>query len=82
MQYKTKHTTDREISFEEASIEAEKGDANSQCFLGMVYYAGVQVPKDVDESLKWYRKAVAQGHETAEYYLGRVLEAEGDNYGH
>jgi TPR repeat protein len=73
--------TNREISFEEAKKLAEQGDADSQCFLGMVYYAGKQVTKNVDESLKWYRKAVAQGHSTAEFYLKHALEAIGDTHG-
>jgi TPR repeat protein len=36
---------------------AEQGNADAQCFLGMMYYNGYGVQKDYAQAAKWYRKA-------------------------
>ncbi len=41
---------------------AEKGDANAQYKLGIMYSNGWGMPADVTEATKWYRKAANQGH--------------------
>lgn len=53
--------------------QAEKGDAEAQFSLGLLYDRGRGVPKDKSEALRWYRLAATQGDMFAESALG-------DNY--
>ena len=57
-------------SFQEAKIEAEKGDAAAQFNLGFMYRDGDGVPKDEAEAVKWFRKAADQGLANAQLNLG------------
>lgn len=52
--------------------DAEKGDAESQCILGMEYSQGQGVPQDYGEAEKWYRKAAEQGHAKAQHNLAMM----------
>src|SRR4029079_2561248 len=54
--------------------KAEKGDADAQFTLGMMYYEGRSVPRDYVESARWFRKAAEQGHAIAQYALGAIYE--------
>ena len=56
--------------FEETLRRAQQGDALAQERLGRMYYDGEGVPKDYQESLKWYRKAAEQGDAFAQASLG------------
>ena len=49
---------------------AEKGDAEAQNNLGVMYDYGEGVPKDFAEAVKWYRKAAVQGDVEAQTNLG------------
>ena len=53
--------------------QAEKGDAEAQFNLGLLYDRGQGVPKDKSEALRWYRLAAMQGDAFAQNALG-------DNY--
>jgi TPR repeat protein len=53
--------------------QAEKGDAEAQFNLGLLYDRGREVPKDKSEALRWYRLAATQGDTFAQNSLG-------DNY--
>ena len=53
--------------------QAEKGDAEAQFNLGLLYDRGQGVPKDKREALRWYRLAAMQGDAFAQNALG-------DNY--
>ena len=59
-----------EKKFEEAADlwikAANKGFAEAQYALGLLYEEGDGVGKSVDEALKWYNKAAEQGHEEAQ----------------
>jgi hypothetical protein len=52
--------------------KAEKGDAESQNLLGIIYSSstGLNISNDV-ESVEWYLKAAKQGNSSAQYELGR-----------
>src|SRR5471030_2832183 len=58
---------------------AEKGDADSQEFLGAAYAIGYGVPQDYAMAVTWYRKAAEQGKIGAQftlaemYYQGKVV---------
>lgn len=48
---------------------AERGDADSQFALGLMYENGDGVPEDYAEAAKWYRKAAKQGDADAQHNL-------------
>ncbi len=49
---------------------AEHGNAGAQCDLGVCYYNGDGVSKDMTEAVKWCRKAAEQGNASAQFNLG------------
>ena len=53
--------------------KAEKGDAAAMRMLGVMYYNGLNVPKNEAEGLKWYRKAADAGSAAAQKEL-KALE--------
>ena len=53
---------------------AEQGHADSQNYLGLMYYTGRGVAEDAAEAVKWYRKAAEQGYASAQYFLGRMFD--------
>lgn len=55
--------------------DAEKGDAEAQTDLGILYYRGRGVPKDYAKAVELWRKAAAQGDAQAENNLGEAHEA-------
>lgn len=55
---------------------AEKGDANAEYNLGLLYAAGHGVPQDYAQAGEWYRKAATQGVAAAQFNLG-VMYANG-----
>lgn len=56
-------------------FSAERGDANSQYFMGEHYELGDSgVSQDQRIALDWYKKAAAQGHAAAMYKLGTFHE--------
>ncbi len=53
--------------------KADKGDAAAMRMLGVMYYNGLNVPKNEQEGLKWYRKAADHGSKAAQKEL-KLLE--------
>ena len=49
---------------------AEQNHPMAQNSLGICYYTGQDVGKDVAEAVKWYRKGADQGFAHAQYNLG------------
>ena len=45
--------------------KADKGDAAAMRMLGVMYYNGLNVPRNEQEGLKWYRKAAEAGSKAA-----------------
>lgn len=58
---------------------AEKGHAESQFKLGVMYFNGRGVAQDFAKAMKWWRKAADQGHAEARNVSKLLLE--GMNYG-
>jgi predicted alpha/beta-hydrolase family hydrolase len=50
-------------------IRAEQGDAESQLWLGSMYYYGKGVPQNFVDSARWFRRSAEQGNPKAEYSL-------------
>ncbi len=55
---------------------AERGDAEAQHNLGLMYAKGEGVPRDDSEAVKWFRLAAEQGNANAQQTLG-VMYLEG-----
>ena len=60
--YKTAATAYKEL--------VEKGDADAQVGLGMLYMTGQGVEKDINRAIEWFRLAAAQGNRFAQNKLG------------
>ena len=61
--------------YKNAKSTAEKGDAESQGFVGGCYYYGEGVTKDYAEAAKWFRKAAEQGNALSQNFLGACYES-------
>ena len=58
------------LKFQNCMAQAKRGDAISQYNAGAYYNNGDGVPRDLVQSLYWYRKAAEQGFLNAQYRLG------------
>ena len=63
--------------YEKIKANAVKGDALAQYDLGLMYYHGKGVLKDVNEAVKWWAIAAIRGQENAQYTLG-VMYSKGE----
>lgn len=54
----------------ELKNKAEQGNAEAQYSLGVCYRCGDGVEKNLEEAIKWYRKAAEQGYARAQHNLG------------
>ena len=52
--------------------QAQKGNAQAQFKLGLMYVLGQGVPQDDVEAVKWFRLAADQGDAYAQYSLGEM----------
>jgi len=50
--------------------KAEQGNVDAQYNLGIMYYHGEGVPKNLDEALHWFHLAAEQNDADAQYNLG------------
>ncbi|MBW2117051.1 MAG: SEL1-like repeat protein, partial [Deltaproteobacteria bacterium] len=55
---------------------AEKGYADAQNYVGLMYDEGKGVRRDERESLKWFQKAADQGHAGAQRYIALIKDAQ------
>ncbi|MFC1835614.1 hypothetical protein ACFL2Q_12900 [Thermodesulfobacteriota bacterium] len=53
-------------------MRAKQGDARSQYYLAGLCLDGKGVPKDLNEAVKWYRRAAEQRYEPAKRVLDRL----------
>lgn len=53
---------------------AEQGGANSKLLLGHAYLEGRWLPRDLNESASWYKKAAEQNDGYGLYFYGKCLE--------
>lgn len=52
--------------------EANQGDVHAMHALAIWYFYGINVPKDRDRGLEWYRKAAAAGSDAARQELAQI----------
>jgi TPR repeat protein/CHAT domain-containing protein len=64
-------------SFQVIVEKAERGDAEAQFNLGLMYQKGEGVAQNDVEAAKWFRKAAEQGHAAASGSLGWLLITQG-----
>ena len=55
---------------DEIRARADKGDAEAQNRLGLIYGIGEGVEQDRVEAARWFRLAAMQGEANAQYHLG------------
>jgi uncharacterized protein len=58
------------IAFRKLRPLAERGDAEAQVILALMYQQGSGVPQDAVMAAHWYLTAAEQGHVGAQYQLG------------
>ena len=61
---------DKEQALQELRTRAEGGNARAQVVIGILYAEGRGVPKDEQESVRWYKLAAAQGEAKAQRRVG------------
>ena len=64
-----------ETRIEKLLRASEKGKASAQSELGLCYYTGDGISRDVRESLRWFLLAARQGDARAQFYLGRAYSS-------
>jgi TPR repeat protein len=69
----TLKTTD-EKRFSRCLRQAKKGDAKAQNEVGMMYYTGVGLARDVDQAVEWYERSAQQGDPEGQNKLGLMYE--------
>ena len=52
-----------------------RGHADAEYNLGLCFFEGEGVKKDMVEAAKWFRKAAEQGHVGAQYYLAECYHS-------
>jgi len=57
--------------------DAQNGSAHAQDMVANYYYLGLGVDQDLNEAVKWWRKAAEQGYRHAQYWMG-ILHSKGD----
>jgi len=76
--FKTAEDAYKEGDYETAAREflplAEDGDHRAMYALGSMYAAGHGVPMDLQEALKWFRKAATYGRPDAQYKIGVMYD--------
>jgi uncharacterized protein len=55
-------------------LAAEQGNIKAQYHLGLMYYEGKGVTKDLEKAFHWFKKAAEQGDIKAQYHLGSCYE--------
>ena len=51
---------------------AREGDAEAMYYLGIMYYEGWGVDKDLDKAVEWWKKANRRGSLDAKYMLQTI----------
>ena len=65
---------DYETAFVELKPLADQGDIDAAFRVGFMYTHGQGVPQDLDEAIRWVRKAAEAGHPEAQYNMGLNYE--------
>ena len=63
---------DYQAAFKEWKPLADKGDANAQCNLGIMFQKGLWVDKDPGEAFRLFQSAADKGNAQAQYQLAQM----------
>ncbi len=55
--------------------QAERDDSNAQNYLGIQYYLGLGVERDINKAFYWYEKSAKAGNPEAQRNLGAIYES-------
>ena len=66
------YATSTSIMFMDLEISAQYGHADAQCLLALMYEEGINIDKDVDNAIYWYRRAAQYGNAEAIKALERL----------
>ena len=69
---KAKIEKGKQAAYSEIRAAAERGDANAQFNLGLMYEEGRGVAQDYAQAVAWYRKAADQGNANGQAGLGAM----------
>jgi TPR repeat protein len=64
--------------FQAQRVQAMKGDARAQYYLGEMYERGLGTSQNIDEAYKWYAKAAQKGDSWAKSKLSLRAKIEED----
>ncbi|HZF69964.1 tetratricopeptide repeat protein [Sulfuricurvum sp.] len=53
-------------------LAAYKRNSEAQFHMGMIYFYGEGVEKDIDQAMEWWKKAMKNGHVDAAYRLSEI----------
>lgn len=53
-------------------LAAYKRNSEAQFHMGMIYYYGEGVEKDIEQAMEWWKKAMKNGHVDAAYRLSEI----------
>ncbi len=62
------------LAVKEFRAGAEKGEADCQFNLALIYEKGIGITQDEKEAVVWYRKSAEQGNANAQFNLGVLYE--------
>lgn len=62
------------LAVSEFRTAAEKGEADCQFNLALMYEQGIGMAKDEKQAVVWYRKSAEQGNSNAQFNLGVLYE--------
>ena len=65
---------DFQTAFEAWQPLAERGDADAQFRLGVLFDRGLGTREDPFAAVEWYRRAAEQGHAGGQYFLAQAYE--------
>ena len=57
---------------EDITKNAKKGNVDAQYDLGVMYYEGIKVPKEIEKAVDWFTRSAEQGDKEAQYTLGVI----------
>ena len=60
------------LALKEVTPLAQRGHADAQHLLGLMYYMGRGVPRDYRQAMLWHRRAAEQGKADAQYVVGAM----------
>lgn len=63
-----------EDAFKYFKLAAENNEHRAQFFLGMMYYRGDGISKDLKKSAHWYLQSAQRGNINAQFFIGQMYE--------